>query len=311
MFKVDLARAYRQLPSDPWDWPLLGFSWNDSIFFDTAIPFGVRHGAMACQRTTQALCHIQQEKDDVDAEAYIDDMATVCIDDIVLANKAFTEFCEVLFAQKNITKSDLRSILGKLNHCSKLSPPARRFLNRLLALLRSMKGKSCILLSRGAKLDLKWYMDFLVKYNGRALIRSFLVENLTVEVDACLVGGGGICEGVGYFFYPFTDAILARNLHISALESLNTLVALRVLGQELRGKTVRLFCDNMPTVLALQTGKAKDSFMAFVLRQSWLLCAQLDIQLLVSHKPGAELVTADLLSRGFKTQKDWVKLCEL
>ena len=92
MFKVDLARAYRQLPSDPWDWPLLGISWNNSLFFDTAIPFGVRHGAMACQRTTQALCHIQMEKDDVDAEAYIDDMATVCIDELVLANKSFTGF---------------------------------------------------------------------------------------------------------------------------------------------------------------------------------------------------------------------------
>ena len=147
-------------------------------------------------------------------------------------------------------------------------------------------------------------------YNGRAVIRSFVVESITLEVDACLVGGGGICKGIGYFFYPFTETIVAKNLHISALESLNTLVALRVLGHDLKGKTVRLFCDNMPTVLALQTGKAKDSFMAFVLRQSWLLCAQFDIQLHVSHKPGVDLITADLLSRGFKTQKDWVKLCK-
>ena len=26
LFKLDLAPAYRQLPSDPWDWPLLGIS---------------------------------------------------------------------------------------------------------------------------------------------------------------------------------------------------------------------------------------------------------------------------------------------
>ena len=44
MFKIDLARAYRQLPSDPWDWALLGLQWNDELYFDTAIPFGVRHG---------------------------------------------------------------------------------------------------------------------------------------------------------------------------------------------------------------------------------------------------------------------------
>ena len=57
MFKIDLAHAHIQLPSDPWDWPLLGLSWNDDIYFDKAIPLGIIHGAMACQRTTDSLCH--------------------------------------------------------------------------------------------------------------------------------------------------------------------------------------------------------------------------------------------------------------
>ena len=43
MYKVDLARAYRQLPADPYDWPLLGIEWQSEIFVDKAIPFGIRH----------------------------------------------------------------------------------------------------------------------------------------------------------------------------------------------------------------------------------------------------------------------------
>ena len=45
MYKVDLSRAYRQLRSDPWDWPLLRIAWVTDTFLDVAIPFGLRHGA--------------------------------------------------------------------------------------------------------------------------------------------------------------------------------------------------------------------------------------------------------------------------
>ena len=34
LFKRDLKRAYRQLPVDPFDYPLLGYSWRDKLFFD-------------------------------------------------------------------------------------------------------------------------------------------------------------------------------------------------------------------------------------------------------------------------------------
>ena len=30
--KLDLKRAYRQLPVDPFDYPLLGYSWRDKLF---------------------------------------------------------------------------------------------------------------------------------------------------------------------------------------------------------------------------------------------------------------------------------------
>ena len=44
LYKIDLKRAYRQLRSDPLDWPLLGLLWQGEAFIDTAIPFGLRHG---------------------------------------------------------------------------------------------------------------------------------------------------------------------------------------------------------------------------------------------------------------------------
>ena len=89
LLKLDLARAYRQLPSDPWDWPLLGISWDDQYFFDKAIPFGVRHGAMACQRVSEAICHIAKEEMDTDSLGYIDDTAAAALPILELARAQY------------------------------------------------------------------------------------------------------------------------------------------------------------------------------------------------------------------------------
>ena len=73
LFTLNLARAYGQLRSDPLDWPLLGFQYNRLYYMDTAIPFGIRWGAMACQRTTNALCCIA-DRNNIKLISYIDDI---------------------------------------------------------------------------------------------------------------------------------------------------------------------------------------------------------------------------------------------
>jgi hypothetical protein len=44
LFKIDLARAFRQIPLDPLDTAYLGICWAGKTYFDTAVPFGWRHG---------------------------------------------------------------------------------------------------------------------------------------------------------------------------------------------------------------------------------------------------------------------------
>ena len=230
LFKVDLARAYRQLPSDPWDWALLGVNWANNSFVDTAIPFGVCHGAMACQRTTEALCHISTSDNNTDSEAYMDDMATVCEPDIDKALSIYNGFldnvdelglqvsllkcsppaiemtwvevtfnsikmamwiekskvtetlaiCDRFLQDLRICKHSLQSFLGKLNHVSKLCPASRKFMNRLFDLLRAMEGNNWIVISQGAKDDVRWFVKFLESYNCQGVIRSFLVEQLSM-----------------------------------------------------------------------------------------------------------------------------------
>ena len=58
LFKRDLSRAYRQIYVDPADYPLLGLSWRNCLFFDRVLPFGMRSAAMICQRTTNAIAYM-------------------------------------------------------------------------------------------------------------------------------------------------------------------------------------------------------------------------------------------------------------
>ena len=58
IYKCDLRKAYRQFYVDPYDFPLLGFHWNDCYYFDVVLPMGLRSAAMACQRITSDISYI-------------------------------------------------------------------------------------------------------------------------------------------------------------------------------------------------------------------------------------------------------------
>ena len=77
IYKVDLSRAYRQLRSCPLDWPLLSVAWEEELLVDVAVPFGLRHGASACQRTTEAVAELVRQEVDARVFPYVDDSAGV------------------------------------------------------------------------------------------------------------------------------------------------------------------------------------------------------------------------------------------
>ena len=42
MVKADIKEAYRMVPIHPQDQPLLGIMWEDSLYIDKTLPFGLR-----------------------------------------------------------------------------------------------------------------------------------------------------------------------------------------------------------------------------------------------------------------------------
>ena len=74
MAKFDLKSAYRNIPVHPDDRWLLGMVWEDKLFLDTALPFGLRSAPIIFNAVAEAL----SRKDGVkEVDHYLDDFSLV------------------------------------------------------------------------------------------------------------------------------------------------------------------------------------------------------------------------------------------
>ena len=345
LWSHDLSRGYRQLRSDPLDWPLLGIQWQGKYYFDCSIPFGLRFGAKCMQDTTSAVATILQHEG-FPTLAYIDDLAGVH-QDPVTANKGFLRTRLLLHelglqeardkattpstsmtwlgihfdtvamtmsippekihecltitrswtSKSTVTHAQLRSLLGKLFHVSQCSPTLRLFVNRLLDTLRSSpKDNRSIALDSEAQADITWINQFLSHYNGVQLIHSAPSLGIPVVLDSCLTGAGGHFGKLA-FHTPYPPHITDMNLHITQLEMINIMAAVRLWAHLWSGHSLLILCDNAAAVSVLQTGRGRDPTLLHCAHIIWSYSAAYDFRITVEHIPGTDNGLADSLSR--------------
>ena len=71
--KIDIAHAYRNIPVHPDDRHLLGMEWQNQIFIDTVLPFGLRSAPKIFCSISDALEWILLQKGISSCLHYIDD----------------------------------------------------------------------------------------------------------------------------------------------------------------------------------------------------------------------------------------------
>ena len=215
--------------------------------------------------------------------------------------------CAQFLAQDWVTLRELQSFMGRLFHVAKCAPPARRFCARLLDLLRAAQRVSPQVVTEQARLDARWFHAFLSRCNSISLIKGEVAE-LVAQVDPCPEGAGGVCASLGYYHFRFPKGIRECHFCIAALETFNILVACRLWAPSWHGKHVLLFSDSWVAVCAINSGSVSDPLMRAVMREIWLLMAAFDVEFVVRHRPGAEMVVADALSRASlsRAHADWV-----
>ena len=172
MWKRDLKRAYRQIPIDPSDYIFLAHSWRCGIYFDLSIPFGLRTGSLATQRTTNAFVYMLRNRG-IDCVGYIDDNAganlpSMAESDFLVAGQLLQRlglqesqkksvfptsnmvFLGVNFDTENlilsVTEDRMREIRSELDNWIRLVPATKKMLQSLLGKLHFIR--KCVRSSR-------------------------------------------------------------------------------------------------------------------------------------------------------------------
>ena len=345
LYKSDLARGYRQLRIDPYDWDLLGFSHEGKFYVDICPPFGLRSSAMMMVRTTQAVVHIHDSLG-YTSLAYIDDFGGA--EPTVLAAQGALHSLQGIFATLGLeeaqhkvcpptqvmtwlgiefntllmtmslperkirdvrecldtwagkiraTLKEIQSLFGLLQFVTAVAPQARLFTNRILEALRELSPGHTTALSWGFRRDLAFFADLMPTFRGvKIMDKQDIPAQHLLELDACLSGCGAVA-GDQFYGRKFPPEVADQEHPIARLEMLNIVVALKVWAHSWEGYRVRIHCDNMNSVLVLQTGRARDPYMQNCAREAHLITAQHDVCLLPVHCPGAAMTRADALSR--------------
>ena len=73
IWKTDYSAYYKQLNSDPGDFPHLAFAFDKKVYFESRLPFGLRSSCLNAQRVSNAVVMIFKTKSRAFVAVYIDD----------------------------------------------------------------------------------------------------------------------------------------------------------------------------------------------------------------------------------------------
>ena len=345
LFKVDLLKAYRQIPVDPGDINLLAYSWNHRIYLDCSLVMGCRSSAFICQRITNALMYIYFKMGFL-ALNFLDDMLGVevasrawlafrmmktvlrrsgaeeaehkeclpatsqewlgiLVDTIQFSLSISQAKVNVLLAvldtwltKVNASKREVQSIVGKLVWVAAVVRPGRLMVSRLLNFLRGMEDNRVYRVTEECRADVRWWKKFLPVFNGIAMFPPVRWEppDTCFATDACLEACGGVCEEQ-YFHELFPKHVVQVAGHITALELLSVMVALKIWAVRLSGKKVKIYCDNMSAVYIINSNKTRDRFLQDCMREILFMAAVHGFEIRAEHIGTAQNRLPDLLSR--------------
>ena len=193
---------------------------------------------------------------------------------------------------------EVQSLVGKLQFLCKCVRQGRVFVSRVLNFLRELHGGGSPVIPETVRRDLTWFRLFLQDYNGVSMIPQMdrAPCDTLLASDACLVGFGAVC-GEEFCKGGFPPFISGQQLHISALEMLALIVAVKVWKGKFRGLRVGVKCDNEATVIVINSGKSRDPFMQACLRELCFVCAKGEFEVWAEHIAGVNNRLPDLLSR--------------
>ena len=229
-------------------------------------------------------------------------------------------FVWIAIGQQIVTSKLLEKVVGVLNHYLRVIPLAEASIKSLYACMDYSGFQHVVTLSREAMDDLDWLravimicmMDPELMCVSIDHFRINVIVEAYVRTDAATtIGGGG---ALGMQADEDSPVILEARIRWSDLEfrifvsqgvSINILELFAGIyhvllwGDQLKGKVVKLFCDNTAAVSWLNSkrGNVKSVGGVALLRVLSVYCMIQKIRIVSEHIPGIKNIRADRLSR--------------
>ena len=205
------------------------------------------------------------------------------------------------------TLKELQSLVGKLNFAATTVHAGRLFFSRILDHMRSINSNESCPIPDEVMKDISWWIKYMKEFDGKAMMMmdSWVAPEATWSTDACETACGGWTQGQ-YFHAKFLDHIIQNpEVHINELECLAIVVALKLWGPRMRRKKFLVNCDNEVSVLAINSGRARNKFTQSCLREIAFLAAKNNTMIKAVHVASAINGISDALSRLHLGEKYW------
>lgn len=201
--------------------------------------------------------------------------------------------------KSNATKREILSLVGLLQHATKVVRPGRIFVRRMYSVAARVREMDFYTrLNKDFRSDLHWWDTFLNAWNGVSLLR---VASKNPTPQAVIQTDASGSWGCGAYFngrwwqwqWPPEWAPIA----IMAKELVPIVLSCAVWGPQLSRKSILFQCDNTGVVAAVNKGSARDTLVMNLLRSLWFFTAHFDVAVTTEHIPGTMNCAADQLSR--------------
>ena len=204
--------------------------------------------------------------------------------------------------KKSATKREILSLVGLLQHATRVVRCGRTFVARMYATAAKVKELHYFTrLNKEFRSDIAWWHTFIQCWNGLSMLHKSKSPSyrFTIHTDASGSWGCGAFMSGQWLQWEWSTEWAPQG--IMAKELVPIVLSCIAWGSQLTHQSVLIFCDNLSLVNAINKGSSKDLIVMQLLRCLWFFTAYFDITLMASHIPGACNTTADQLSRNCMT----------
>ena len=197
------------------------------------------------------------------------------------------------------TRTELESLLGRLQFVSSCVRPGRVMVLRLREQLKNSNAKNMYEVTEQMKLDLHWWNRYIHEYDNISYMwmKEISEPDALIATDASLNGLGGKCNQE-VFTINIPDAWREYNGYvIHHLEMLAVIVALKKWSRYLEGKRFTMLCDNTAVIDIITSGKSSDVILQRMLRMFMYITCMGKFEVVMKYIPSEENEIPDKLSR--------------